>query len=416
MPGQRPQAWDGGVYLKKSASLDAFGRARVSNPATLFESQAQYGDSALVWETAVAGSGVVSNSLVDSSVLLSTGGTLVGASAIRQTRVHHRYQPGKSQAIEVTFVFDGGAVANARRRIGYFNANDGIFLQLDGSTLSLVRRSSTSGAPVDEVVPQTSWNMDRMDGSGPSSVSLDISKAQILFIDLQWLGVGMVRVCFNIGGRLIEVHEFAHANVLAGPYMATANLPIRAESVNTGAAGGTAVLRQICTTVYSEGGFEEAFGLQFSANRGAAVLNVAARRPVLSLRAKADGPNAVVNTGHILPREVGIQAATNGVLYELVLNGALAGAAWVAQDATNSLAEVDVTANGIVGGRVIASGMVPANGPPFAVQGSTQAGFFQKFPMVRTGLAGVQDTLSVVLTPIAAPADIHAAITWQELY
>jgi hypothetical protein len=414
---QRVQAFDGGVYLRYSPSVDAFGRLRVSNPQTLFESQAQYGDSSLFWETAVSGGGTVTNALASSSVLISPGGTTSGHYAYRQTRTHFRYHPGKSHVVVCTFVFDNGAVTNNRRRIGYFNANDGIFLQLLGSTLSLVRRTSTSGAPVDEVVPQASWNVDRMDGYGPSGIALDITKTQILIIDLQWLGAGQVRCYFDVGGEMVEVHRFRHANVLTLPYMATANLTIRAESENVGVAGGTGVLRQICSTVFSEGGKDEELGRQFSVNRGATSLAVIARRPVLSIRAKAAGPNAVVNTGQILPRQVDVMCDTNGALYEIVYNGTLGGGtSWGAVDASHSIAEYDTASTTIVGGIVIASGMVPSGGGgPFSAAGADSTNFFRQLPLVRTGLGGVQDVLSVVLTAVTGTSDAHAAMTWQEL-
>lgn len=415
-PGQRLQAFDGGVYIKYSPSVDAFGRLRVSNPQTLFESQAQYGDSSLYWETAVSGSGAVTNATASSSVLISPGGATSGHYAYRQTRTCWRYHPGKSQTVVCTFVFDGGAVTNNRRRIGYFDANDGIFLQLSGTTLSLVRRTSTSGAPVDEVVPQTSWNVDRMDGYGPSGITLDITKTQILIIDLQWLGAGQVRCGFDIGGELIEAHRFKHANILTLPYMKTANLPIRAESENIGAAGGTGVLRHICSTVYSEGGVDVEHGRQFSVNRGTTALGVTSRRPVISIRAKATGPNSVVNTGQILPRNVEAMCDTNASLYEVVYNGTLGGGtAWNVVNATHSLAEYDVASTTITGGIVLASGMISDGGAgPFAAANVDSTGFFREFPLVRTGLGGVQDTLSLVLTSVTGTSNVHASMTWQE--
>lgn len=397
-----------------SEHQDAFSRVRISDPVTLFDSQQQYGDSSLVWENVLTGTGAVSNLLNESTVQMTTGGTAAGASVVRATRQYYRYQPGKSQLVFLTFCMDGGVKANVRRRVGYFDANDGIFFEVDGTSLEFVRRTSTSGSPVDNVVAQASWNLDPMDGTGASGYTLDVSKTQILVIDMQWLGVGRVRIGFDIDGTVIYAHEFYHANNLTTVYMKTANLTPRYEITNTGTAASATTMRHICGAIVSEGGVDEARALQFAAGRGATTLGVTTRRPVLSLRAKTTGPNSVRNTGTIRPVAISLLANTNSAYYEVVINGTLTGAAFTAYSATQSLADIDTSATAISGGTVVEIGYVnsgAANSP-----NTTATEFYRAFPLVYSSLLNTQDVITIVVTSTNATSNILADITWREFY
>ena len=408
-----------GVSFTDAAAVDAFSRLRVSAGVTLFDSMQQYGDDATVWENVVAGTGAVANLLNESTVQMTTGGTANGASVIRQTRQYHRYQPGKSQLVLMTFCMDGGGVVNNRRRIGYFDANNGFFLELVGTTINLVKRSFVSGVAVDTAIPQASWNIDKLNGTGPSGITLDITKVQILLLDLQWLGVGRVRIGFDIDGSVYYAHEFLHANLITSVYTTTACLPIRAENTNTGVTGGTVTMRQICAAVISEGGTERGRFRQFSANNGIAGVAVTTRRPVISIRAKTTGPNAARNTGLIKPGVLDVFATTNNALYEIVLNATtLTGAAFAAFSATSSITEVDTAATAIAGGTVLDSGFVTGSVLGTNARGpmAQESDLLQDLFLAYTSLLNVQETLTLVCTSFAATSTINAAWKWQELF
>ena len=146
--------------------------------------------------------------------------------------------------------------ANLRVRHGYFDDGNGFYIQRLGSQVSLVKRSSSSGSTVNTVVDQANWNVDPMDGTGPSGLTLDFSKAQILWHDLEWLGVGTVRVGFVVNGQFYPVHYWNHANIVTTTYMTTACLPVRAEITATDTLGSAATHTVICTSVISEGGYQ----------------------------------------------------------------------------------------------------------------------------------------------------------------
>ena len=174
-----------------SVSNDAFGRLRVSEPFTLFDSSHRYSDNGL-WYQSVASSGSSSFNSNEGCIDMTVT-TTSGSEVVRETNKVFAYQPGKSFLVMNTFVFNTGK-ANLRQRAGYFNTANGLFVELDGTTLNFVKRSSVSGSVVETKVARTSWNVDKLDGTGPSGITIDITKAQIFWMDLEWLGVGNVRM------------------------------------------------------------------------------------------------------------------------------------------------------------------------------------------------------------------------------
>jgi hypothetical protein len=241
------------------------------------------------------------------------------------------------------------AKANVRTRVGYFNEQNGVFLERDGTTVNIVRRTYTSGAAVDTVVPQSSWNGDKLDGTGDSGYTLDLTKAQILWEDFEWLGVGSVRVGFVIDGGYIVCHTFQNANNLNAVYMTTAMLPVRYEITNTGAAASASTLKQICSTVISEGGYEKKVALNVArmttANSSISTTFV----PLVSLRLASGRTGAVVipDGYSVLP------TATSATTFEIVLvkNPTLTGASWVASDSSN--VQQDLSATSFTGGTIV---------------------------------------------------------------
>ena len=395
--------------LADGAQLDAFGRLRTSAPVTIFDSQHQYNVNALVWDTGLStGTGSVSHLPNESAALLTTGGGLSGAKAILQTKAYHRYQPGKSQLVLFTGVFEV-AVANVRRRHGYFDAQNGLFFQQTTDGVAVVRRSYATGAAVDTVVLQSAWNLDPLDGTGDSGITLDVTKAQIFAIDLEWLSVGRVRFGFVFAGVLTYCHEFGNVNASAVPYMTTANLPVRAEVENTGVASGASTFKQICASVISEGGQEDERAYLFTGGNGITSIAVTTRRPIASVRPSLTF-NSIVNRGQIGPVEFDLIANANA-FYEIVLNGELTGASFVSAG-THSIADVDVAATAISGGTIIESGYVSTAGG--ASRGTGRNNLLGRLALTLNAVGDTGDILSVVVTSFTGTANTSAQMTWRE--
>lgn len=299
--------------------VDAFGRLRVSEPYTLFDSQNRYqADPQFSSSTATGGTAthVANTASVDMAVTTSSGSEVV-----RQSKRVFAYQPGKSLLVLATFVM-ATPITNLRQRVGYFNANNGIFFQVANTTKSFIIRTFTGGSASDaRKIDQADWNGDKLDGTGPSGITLDVTKTQIFFTDMEWLGVGTVRVGFVINGDYIVCHTFQNANVGTNVYMQTALLPVRYEITNTGATAGASTMKQICSTVISEGGYSEVSRPYVARNTTKTNVGTSLE-PIVSIRLNSSYLGAIVipNSIAFYPEDTGYYTVA------LIKNATLTGA------------------------------------------------------------------------------------------
>jgi hypothetical protein len=388
---------------------DAFGRKRIAAPTTLFQLLYQYDTQPLFMQFNNVGTGSTVKTTSESSLTISTGGTASGASAISQTKEYFAYEPGKTQQIVVSGVL-GLQKANVRSRIGYFDANNGVFFEMDGTLgACLVLRSNVGGVVAEMRVLRADWNIDQADGTGLSGATADFSKAQVFSIDFQWLGAGKIRFGLFVGNTYVFLHYIALGNTLLGPYMNTACLPVRCEITNTGVTASTTDMKEICISVISEGGQEKPILLNFGASNSTNSIIVSTRRPVLSIRPKLLFAGQV-NRARLFLSDLTMLAQTTGsnLLYELVYNGTLTGAVFASVDA-NSGVEFDTTATAISGGTIYKTGYI-------ATGQITPVDPVCRYPFTLNFTGSVQDIVTVVATTVPLKnTPVTAAFTWEEL-
>jgi hypothetical protein len=390
-----------------SASIDAFGRLRVSNPYTLFDGGLRYRDDPFKWDQQDTGTATSTFLPNECSMLMST--TAAGTS-IRQSKQVFSYQPGKSLLSLLTFVMNT-PTAGVTQRVGYYGAENGVYFEVDGTDINLVIRKYTGGSvdSTTEKISRSNWNGDRLDGQGGqtniSGINLDVTKSQIFWTDIEWLGVGSVRCGFVINGQFIVCHIFHHANILSKVYMTTACLPLRYELISTGPA---ASMRAICSTVISEGGYANRSQTRAvgTALTGKNLSNTAAS-PLVCIRLKsANIDSIVVPTAFDL---YGLQQAA--FIYQVILNPTLTGASWTSAG-TNSSVEYDISATALTGGTVIAQGVFVGSNKGGAVQvGAGDVDFSQQ--LGRT-IAGVSDIWCLAAISTTNNDDAVGVVNWQE--
>lgn len=401
------------VILAGTSQLDSFGRLRTSSPFTLFDSSHRFADNGL-WSTSTATSGTAvfnsSQGLVDLNVTAASG-----SSVLRETTKVFAYQPGKSLLILNTFVLSA-AKTGLRQRVGYYGAANGYYLELNNNTVSFVERSSVSGSLVDTPVAQASWNVDPMDGSGPSGITLNLTKAQILFMDLEWLGVGTVRIGFVIDGNFYVCHKFHHANIITSTYITTASLPLRYEITNTGATSGASTLKQICSTVLSEGGYQlnglqQAVGIPVTTPKNLAVAGTF--YPVVSLRLKTS-PNRL--DAIVICTAISVIATTSGHYnWQVVASGTTAAGSWVDAPGGSSV-QYNITGTSFTGGRILASGFFGVSN-----QGSTQVDILKealfKTQLERNSFTSTPFELTILVASDAGGGggNVLASMDWEEI-
>lgn len=390
---------------------DAFGRLRISNPVTLFDSSHRYTDNEL-WSTALAVSGTATFNANQGLMDLEVA-TTSGSEVIRESTVVTSYQPGKSLLVLTTFSMND-AKTNLRQRVGYYGAANGIFLELENAVLSFVKRSSVTGSVVDTKVTQANWNVDKLDGTGPSGVTLDITKAQILFVDIEWLGVGTVRTGFVIDGKMILCHSFHHANTVEATYITTASLPLRYEIKSTNTAASTSVLKQICSTVISEGGYElrgqqRSLGLGVTAPRDLAASGT--EYPIVGIRLKSTRLDAVV-----IPTAVSLIGVGNNAIFKWKLQqgGTVSGGSWTSV-ASGSPVEYNLSGTSSSGGTTLAAGYISTDNQGASVPVVIDKSNLFRYQLRRNGTTSSPEEFTVIVETNANGNDIYAEVGWEEV-
>jgi len=389
-------------------NLDAFGRLRVSNPLTIFDSKNIMSKNSL-FDESTANGGTVTYTANKSTVNLNVT-EAANSKTIRQSKRVMSYQPGKSLLIFNTFVMNA-QTENLKQKVGLFDANNGIFFQDTGTGYQIVRRTYTSGAAVDTEINQSAWNGDKLNGTGASGFTLSADKSNILFIDIEWLGVGSVRVGFVINGQLITAHTFYNANSLTTVYMQTANLPIRYEIERSGTlTAGTYTLQQICSSCISEGGYspeglEQMIGTS-QINAGVNLTTANTYYNIATIKIKSSRPYAV-----IVPAGIDVLNISNGDFeWGLFINATPSSAFSYTSFSDNveyDLTTVDLTATGTR----IAGGYLGGKTAPFTLGGD----FIAFSNQLGQTISGTSDTLTLGVRPGSANGDVSGLLKWYDL-
>lgn len=398
------------IQSADSPSIDAFSRLRVSNPVTLFDSTFLYDKQPLVFEEDITGGASATHVPNNSAVTLTTSGTGV-EEAVLQAYRRARYRPGKSHLVAISFKF-GPEVAGVTKEVGINDDLNGILLQQSGSVLSIIVRSS-SDTPT-ESVAQADWNIDKLDGTGPSGITLDITKPHIFYMDMQWLGVGRVRVGFDINGLIVYVHEFNHANENEYVYMRNLIQPIRYRVSSVDAVG---TMDAICSTVQSEGGAEDRFGFMFSQSVFERPATLNTRTHIVSIRPKALF-NGELNTNEFTARALELFAiADQPIFWELVVGATLTGSVWTDVNSNFSSSEYDMTGtfDNLDNGIVISSGFLSGSAKE-GITISRDASVLYPLTTDRAGNNREMGTLTLLAQSIGTTVgEIDASMSWTEL-
>lgn len=409
------------IQFGDSPSIDAFARARISSPFTLFDSKQVWNDPdiadsaenfPLFWDNQeTSGGGTTTTFNANrASTTLAVANTTAGT-RVRQTRQRFNYQPGKSLLVILTGLAGNTSSGNTKR-YGYYDDSNGVFYQDVGGSWSVVIRSFVSGAAVDTAIAQADWNIDPLDGTGPSGVVLDPSKVQILFFDLEWLGVGRVRFGFFVDGVPLYCHEALHSNRTSSVYMSTANLPVRGEISNDGTGSADSV-ELICSTVISEGGSQANGIFRGPDPQTVTTTVIQANLANISYAVAAIRLKSAYLSAKVVPASISALITTNdNFMWSVHYNPTLSSALTFV-DIPNSAIQYAFGDTGSPGfsltdrGTVIAGGLV-----------STTADVINQNVDTAISLGslinGTSDTFVLAVTPVTAGLDARGAITWRE--
>ena len=400
--------------------LDAFGRQKVSNPFTLLDSKFLADSKGDEWDTLIAGGATLNQE----NGYLCLDVTNPGDRIVRQSRIYAPYQPGKGLTAIVTGTLEVSGNSSVTSRIGIFDDDtdkigddtsgaNGYFYELSGGDLFIVERTDISGVVTETRVPQSSWNVDRLDGTGPSGSVIDVSKRQIFVFELEWLGVGTATIGFFLRRKFWISHVFYHANLDdVRPYISRPTLPVRYELTSD---TGVGTMTQICATVISDGGYDPK-GDVFSDGKIAGQLvsiGTAGETPLVAIRLRSGFRRVLANILNVTSFS---QSGGNYVVRVYVIKGPTAspitGGTW--RNVNTSYSAVEINSNptsATLTNAIKRDEIYVVNQVRTSFAGSTN-----RFGLILTSsIEGYSDVVVVTARTFSGTVNnVSAAIQWQE--
>lgn len=429
-------------YNHDDATMDSFERARVSEPRIVFENTFGAQTPTLgttIWEIGTTGAGSSEALTTNLYATQLTQPTVAAAGRWIQSISHVRYAPGISTVLRFTFQ-TGILSAGSRHRLGMFTdsgtypstAGDGLYFENDAATLAFVRRYATQGAAgAEERVLQSSWNLDKMNGTGISGVTLNMSMAQHLVIEYQWLGVGTIRFGFETGSKgIVWAHEMQSVNAIAESWSRTGTLPVRAEVYNT---TGTAVnsLSLINCVVQQEGLVDNRGHRYFGATSGATGKvggTAVGLYPIMGIRQAST--NALTLRAKVVPTSVSISVVAAGTVGVTPIQVALlmlgtpnTGATYAVTTAGSAVVtDIAATAATAITGTPIWTTVIPNVVGTYtfdlsnmANDNMNQIGAPASGTQAITGSSNLTLAAGPMIAAFTAAATLTASINWKEI-
>jgi hypothetical protein len=380
-------------------------RLKVAPFQTVFFNTFQYGKETDVWDERVVGVGTANWNQYSSNVVMQVGST-AGSKVIRQTKQVMRYIPGRPATLAFAIRLEAPQVG-IRRRFGLFDEYNGAYFEDDGGTYSYVLRSSASGITTETRVTRENWNGEKFDGNGYTGVTADATKQQMISINYEWYGAGLVQFNWLVKNETIISHSFDNSNTNPYVWCSTPFLPIRLEIENITGVAGTHYLYQGSNSLIQEGEPEKLGTLMSISNPITGTTMTAANTfyPIVSLRLKSSALSSVM-----LLRS--LQAVTNdntNVYWRLFENATLTGANWTDHPDPNSFTQYDITATAVTGGTTLLSGFTIAGGASLVDIDDKAA-----LQIGRSGIGTISDTYTLACASPNTNKAALAVLNWIE--
>jgi len=380
-------------------------RLKVAPYQTVFFNTFQYGKETDVWDERIIGVGTATHNVNSSNIVMQVGST-AGSKVIRQTKNVMRYIPGRSASLAFAIRLETPKVG-IRRRFGLFDEYNGAYFEDDGGTYAYVIRSTTSGITTETRVTRENWNGEKFDGNGWTGVTADPTKQQMISINYEWYGAGIVQFNWLMKNETIHSHTFDNANTNPYVWCSTPFLPIRCEIENVTGVAGTHYLYQGSNSLIQEGEPEKLGTLLSISNpiTGTTMALANTFYPIVSLRLKSSNLSAVM-----LLRS--LQAATNdntNVYWRLIENATLTGANWTNHPDPNSFIQYDTTATALSGGTSLLNGFVVGGGSALIEIDDNAA-----LQLGRSGIGTISDTYTLACASPNVNKAALAVLNWIE--
>lgn len=404
--------------MSVNMSGDAFGRVQVAAPTMLGAYSFEHPQAQEIYKETI-GNAVIEHHPEYAGYVLRTS-SVSGDSASIKTHQYHKYQPGVSQLINMTVASGDAGKDSVTRRWGYFDVRDGVFFELNGTTFNVVQRSSVTGTIIDTKIPQSMWNKNRLDGTtGQFNITgetFDVSKNNIYWIDVQWLGAGTVRFGTYINGRRIVLHEIHNANKNNVSYMRTGSLPLQWEIINTSATASTSELKAFCSTVMTEGNYNPAQVAFARTHVGIETITSSTVPFIVSSMRMKQSIYGYDNRRFAIPQTFSIWSEYPTV-FKIIKNVTLTGTPlWDKDPGPDSGVEFDYNSRTFTGGQCIIARFIPGGFVPIEINLTQQFGLTKERVRRHSNIVDY-DTYSftMTLTDGSTPSKCNISLDWVEV-
>lgn len=309
------------IHTRPAAAIsDTMGRQKVVQSETQFTVDFTTCLDDLGTTKLLVGSGNTVHDGDESLMVMSVSNASDGVTV--QTFRRGIIQMGKTVTASIVGVANADSNADGvTTDMGYFDADDGAFFRHENGAMNVVLRTSRSGAAVDTVIPQASWNLDPVNGTGASGIDADWEALHVFTIEMEWGSAARVQMGLMLDGCVVYVHQFVTSNRPVDESLSRASLPIRLCMHSTTGAGKS---KFVGGAVIQNGRFDM-FGRQFGfgaySGEGKRVNTTFA--PIMSIRLRpneATGMHRKFRKHTAVPLNFEIHSTSSAnVVYKLVV-------------------------------------------------------------------------------------------------
>jgi len=347
-------------------------------------------------DSAVTGAGTITTA--SGLGVLATGAQTNSSAKIASTHLI-RYIPGVGAVVRFTAIFTSGVVGSTQI-IGAGDETDGFFFGYNGAAFGVLHRNNG----VDTWTSQTSWNLDEMDGTTSSGMTLDPTKGNVYQIRYQWLGFGAIEFAVEnpASGKFVDVHRIHYANANTAPSLTHPTLPCMAEVKNT--TNNTSIALKTGSAMGATEGpaIQEVYDVHHTYETSKA--SITAEVPLFTLR-NSTTYQSVVNKVRI--RSDAISLATDGtkpVTIQAYKNPIVTStSAYTDFNALTSVAQINVAST------AASSGILA-----FALQMAKADQLFLDLSLFALNMRPGEHL--TVTAKSSAAADVFVAFTWMEQF
>lgn len=319
----------------------------------------QYGISVLRDTITVVGAATVTTPASGNGYQLSTTAVALNAATL-DSAINGQYNMGTAAEAAIEVLLPVNSTGNQVVRWGLFTDQDGFCFGQDSTGVFISTRISS----IETKVYQSSWNGDKLNGTGASGLTLNLAKGnQFQFTYIFAFGVVEFRVVMQNASNIEQVVTVHRYRLNNSPNMNDANLPIRAQVQN--GATATALSLFVYSRSYAILGIPD-FSRRITSERRLSVSVSTTFLPLVSFRKKTVFPSGTTRANSVTVYIEGVDILTDtDCIYQIRLASTLTGASFttpVDTPSSETCLEADVSATAIntTTGTLIYEGLAPA--------------------------------------------------------